>query len=326
MKRVIIFGANGMIGVYLTCALADCGMEVYASGRNDKYKDYYAQKGISSIVVDITKKEDFDKLPQSGIDVVILLAAYLPANMEGYNPRKYIEVNTLGALNVLEYCRKCGVKQILYPQTHSDVAGHWGEPVIDPYACRALNYNDDHTVYAISKIAAQELINHYHEAYGLSYCIFRCPNIYAWHPSAYYYVNGERKEIAYRKLIRKAENSKDIEIWGNCHTPRDMVYIKDFIQLVQKSIEKEIVKAVYNVSTGVATTLEEEILTIVDVFSPKNKKSKIIYRPDIPIKESSHRYSIKNAVEELGYCPKYFCKEMFADMKKEKESGRFDFI
>lgn len=101
--------------------------------------------------------------------------------------------------------------------------------------------------------------------------------------------------------------------------PRDIVYIKDFMQMIRLAIEKEIDAAIYNVSTGVSTTLEEQIKTIIEVFSPSDKPSKIIYRPDIEILEMNQQYSIENAVQELGYRPQYFCREMFEDMKQEMQ-------
>lgn len=326
MKNVVIIGSNGLIGIYLTRSLHEAGMNVYPSARKDKYPSFYRDLGLSLIEVDIRNRADFDNLPQSGVDAVVFAAGLLPANMEGYHPEKYFETNTLGALNVLEYCRKCGAKQVIYFQSHSDVYGHWGTGIIDPYAPKSLNYNDDHTVYVISKLAAEELIKNYHKAYGLRYCILRCPNIYAWLPAEYYYVNGEKKAIAYRKLIKQACAGEKIEIWGDCKVPRDMVYVKDLVQLVQKSILCNVEHSIYNVSTGEGTTLEEEIKTIVDVFSPSAAPSVITYRPDIPIREASHRYSITNAVAEIGYKPAYNCKGMFEDMKKEKDSGFWDFM
>lgn len=319
-KTIIIFGATGLIGSYLLRDLKQRNYNVVAVNRSNKDADYYRKHNIPFFIVDITKPEDFEKLPEYENAVVVFMAGYLPAGMSGYNPHKYFEVNTLGALNMLEYCRKSGVKQVIYPQSHSDVAGHWGTGVISPYAAPSLNYNNDHTVYVISKLAAQELIKHYHCKYGLSYCIFRCPNIYAWHPDEYYYLDGKQKVIAYRRLIRQAMASEDIEIWGNCHVPRDIVYIKDFMQMIRLAIEKEIDAAIYNVSTGVSTTLEEQIKTIIEVFSPSDKPSKIIYRPDIEILEMNQQYSIENAVQELGYRPQYFCREMFEDMKQEMQN------
>ena len=326
MRKVIIFGAGGLIGMNLCRSLSSVGMEIIPTARSNRYHSFYESLGLKFEIIDITDRKDFNKLPESGVDVVVLAAAYLPAAMKGYHPEQYIENNTLGALNVLEYCRRAHVKQIIYFQSHSDVSGHWGNGLIDPYTPKSVNYNNDHSVYVISKIAAEELIKHYHAAYGLSYCVLRCPNIYAWQPREFYYYNGEKKYIAYRKIIRQAINSEPIEIWGNCKVKRDMVYIKDLEQLVIKSIEKEVDSSIYNVSTGEGTTLEEEIKAIVRVFCPSNSPSPIIYRPEISVIESNHRYSIDNAVKEIGYEPQFDCEAMFRDMKKEMDSHFWDFI
>ncbi|MEL3899249.1 MAG: NAD(P)-dependent oxidoreductase [Treponema phagedenis] len=187
----------------------------------------------------------------------------------------------------------------------------------------SLNYNNDHTVYIISKLAAVSLLEHYYQAYKIKYCIFRCPNIYAYHPDMYYYKDGKKTIIAYRYMIHQAINSKPIEIWGNHESKRDIVYVKDLTQMIRKAIEKNIDKAVYNVSNGKAISLREQVEDIIDVFSPKNNKSKIIYRPDIDIPEISYHYDIENAIKDLGYKPQYFHKEMLRDIKKIMNTSKY---
>lgn len=78
---------------------------------------------------------------------------------------------------------------------------------------------------------------------------------------------------------------------------------------------------IFSLSTnGESSSLKEQIITIAETFNTNGKPSKIIYRPDKKVVLNNHHYSIDNAVQELGYKPKYFLKEMFADMKKEIES------
>ncbi len=326
MKTVMIIGAAGMIGVYLTDDLIENGYKVIAVCHKESDVNAYKKRGIESYLLDISNKENFKTLPASGIDSVVLLAGILPAGMKGYFPEKYFEINTIGTLNVLEYCRTTGIKQILFTQSHSDVSGHWAEEIIDPYAPYAINYNNDHTVYVISKIAAAELLKNYHEMYGISYAVFRCPNIYSFHPDKYYYVDGKQKVVAYRMFIDKAIAGEPIEIWGNSQMKRDVVYVKDLTQLIRLSIEKEITHGVYNVSNGVELTLEQQVKDTIEVFSEKDKKSPIIYKPEINIPEIKYHYDISNAVKDLGYKPKYFHLEMLKDMKEEMKNNRFEFL
>lgn len=320
--KILVIGGSGLIGSYLVESLVELNHTVYVTSRSTKYKKYFENKGANFLILDIQNIENFSRLPNN-IDVVIHLASIMPAKMKGYQPQKYIDINISGTLNVLEYCKTAKVSQIIYTQSHSDLGAYWGKKIIEPYDSYNIKYGDDHTVYIISKIAAVELIKQYHAQYGIKYAIFRCPNIYAYYPSKYYYVNGEKKEIAYRKLIDKAIKSETIEIWGDCKVKKDIVYVKDLIQMIASAIDKEIDSSIYNVSTGVPTSLEEQILGIVKVFSPKGKASHIEYRPEYNINLNNHRYSIDNAIKELNYQPKYYYIEMLKDIYCEMMSDRF---
>jgi len=326
MKNVMVIGAAGMIGVYLTDELIEKGYKVIAVCHKDCDTKAFKKRGIESYTLDVSNKNDFETLPRHGIDSVVLLAGILPAGMNGYFPERYFQINTIGALNVLEYCRSTGIKQVLYSQSHSDVSGHWQDDIIDAYTSPSINYNNDHTVYIISKIAAAELLENYHQMYGLSYALFRLPNIYSYHPNKYYYVDGKEKIVAYRMFIDKAIAGEDIEIWGNPQMKRDVVYVKDLTQMFILAIERDIKRGKYNVSNGTELTLEQQVKDTIEVFSSPEHKSKIIYRPEMKIKDIKYHYDISNAVKDLGYKPKYFHIEMLKDMKEEMTKKRFDFL
>ena len=123
-KKIIIFGATGNVGSYLLKYALEYfdpdKYEVIASGR--RKTDFFEKRGIPYVSVDITKEEDFAKLPTENIHAVMLLAAQIPSYMDKYEPKKYIDSIIVGGYNVLEYCRKNHVDRILYTQTVFDVA------------------------------------------------------------------------------------------------------------------------------------------------------------------------------------------------------------
>ena len=80
MKRVVIFGATGFVGMYTTEAFVKAGYEVIATGRNAKLGSVLEDFGAKFIQLDITKVDDFEKLPKENVDAAILLAGLLPAN------------------------------------------------------------------------------------------------------------------------------------------------------------------------------------------------------------------------------------------------------
>ena len=71
---VIVIGATGFIGMYTVEALLNGGKKVLATGRNDVLGRRLQEMGAEFVNLDITKPEDFEKLPKSGVEGVILLA------------------------------------------------------------------------------------------------------------------------------------------------------------------------------------------------------------------------------------------------------------
>ena len=187
---------------------------------------------------------------------------------------------------------------------------------------RKFSFKGDHALYVISKNTAVDMIEHYHQEYGIKSFIFRCPTIYAYTPNQYFYVDGIKKVLAYRHLMNKALAGETIELWGDPTKAKDIVYVKDFCQMLCKAITVDRESGFYNVGTGHAVTLEEQIKGIIEVFCKENKKSEILLCPNKP---NSREFimDITNAREELGYKPKYDYISYLKDFKKEMEINRF---
>lgn len=325
MKKIIVIGATGRTGAYFIdyCVNHIDLTKYQIIPVGTRKTDFFKKYDLDYYQVDITKEEDLKKLPTEDVFAVVLLAAILPAYMNGYNAKKYISVNIMGALNVLEYCRKNHVDRILYPQTEADLAGHWNKTFkLSPFLQRDFSFVGDHALYVISKNTAVDMIEHYHQTYGIKRFIFRCPTIYSYTPSPYYYVNGEKKILGYRYMFDKAMKGEEIEMWGDPTRAKDIVYVKDFSQMLYKALFVNREEGFYNVGTGVATSLKDQIDGMIEVFCPKDKKSRIKHCPDKP-DSRNFVMDISNAQEELGYEPKYYYLDYLKDFKKEMELDRF---
>lgn len=87
MKKIIIFGATGNVGAYVhkyACEYFKGRYEVIASGR--RQTNFFEKQGQKYVSVDISRAEEFDKLPQEDVYAVIDLAAQIPSYMKGYQP------------------------------------------------------------------------------------------------------------------------------------------------------------------------------------------------------------------------------------------------
>lgn len=318
MKKIVVFGASGDTGKYFIDYFREhySGSEysVVAVGTRDT--DYFSSIDVPYYRVDITKKEDFEALPKD-VYAILDLAGAMPARMKGYDPYKYIDVNITGTLNILEYARENHADRILFAQSFGDIKDYGEtELLLKADMPRKFSFTTDHTIYVMSKNFAVDMIENYHQMYGLKRFIFRLPTIYLWSPIDHYYVDGEIRKIGYRILIDKAIAGEDIEVWGDPSRPKDMVYVKDFCQMLYKALFVDRETGYYNVGTGVGTSLLDQIQGIVDVFSPANKKSKITMRPDMP-NAPQYIMDIQPAVQELGYEPQYDYISSLKDMKSE---------
>ncbi|MDE4453836.1 NAD-dependent epimerase/dehydratase family protein [Psychrobacter sp. DAB_AL62B] len=308
MKNILVIGASGSLG----------------KGVVEELKDRYSITGtyttrpfkIDNIVskkLDITKRKDFDVL-ESDYDAVFLVAGAMPAMMEGYTPQSYIDVNITGVMNVLEYCRTKKIPKLIYIQTFSDVSASFytGIPIQDD-SPRTLTLTGDHAIYAISKVAACDLIEHYHQEYGLQTIIFRIPTVYCNDNNHKYFVDGELKTKAYIKMIESIMNDRKVEVWGNPKNSKDMPYIKDFAVLIHKALENDIAQGVFNAGTGNPVSLEELVDTMIEVFSEGEAIDKK-YLPDKP-SQPNFTFDMQKTKEAFDYSPSFGIKKMLIDIK-----------
>lgn len=324
MKKIIVFGASGDTGKYfidyLKKNISNKEYKIIASG--SKELDYFEKIGIDYYKVDITKEKEFEKLPTDNVYAVVDLAGLMPARMKGYNPYKYIDVNIIGNLNILEFCRKNKVDRILFSQSFGDIKDNAETDILlKADSPINFNYSTDHTIYVMTKNFAVDMIKNYNKTYRLKAFIFRLPTIYLWSPIDEYYVDGKIRKIGYRILIDKAINGQDIEVWGDPTRQKDMVYVKDFCQMLYKALFVEKEFGHYNVGTGIGTTLLDQIKGIIEVFG-NEKESKIIMRPDLS-NAPQYIMDIEPAKRDLNYKPQYDYISMLKDFKKEMELRRF---
>ena len=330
-KTVVVFGATGTLGLYFVDHLVsnlDDDWKIIATGRKPSvefFSSKYPEK-VAYEQVDISNKDSFANLLDEDIYAVVHFAGALPAYMKGYDPYQYVNSNVLGTLNVLEYAREHNADRIMYTQTISDYTGYFDEMVeLQDDMPRKLPMEGDHSVYAITKCAAEDLCWNYQTEYGIACFAFRLPNIYCYMPeSKTLYHDGEPAKSSYRVMIQRAESGEQLEVWGDPRKGMDLIYVKDFCQMVYKALfASKDCSGIYNVGTGKLTSLDDLVDGIIEVFSPENAKSKKVYRPE---KHDCVNYfmNVDKAKRNLGYAPEFTLPYLvFEDYKKEMHLNRF---
>lgn len=322
MKTILIFGATGTLGAYISLHFHKLECKVIAVGHRASDNGFFADYNIPYYSVDITKAEEFEKLPTDHIDLVAHFAGALPASMKGYDASLYIDSIMKGTYNVLEFMRKNHIPKIIFPQSLFDVSYLFGSTTPIPAdAEMKAPLEGDHAMYVIAKIAAVQMIEHYHSVYGIKRFILRLSRVYVYHPNPYTYTDGKKVMVSDRLLMQKAENGEPIEIWGDPNRLLETCCVEDFLQIVEKCAASPLEGGLYNIGSG-GSTLDERIHAIVDVFSPVGHKSVISYAPE---KRSATQFvlDISKTKAELGYEPHYSWKDYCEWFAKEREAQRF---
>ena len=318
----MVFGATGHLGAPIALHLKELGYNVYAVGHRKNDNGFFADYEIPYFSVDISSKEDFEQLPQSDIYAVVHFAGVLPSYMKSFDDASlFVNSVIMGTLNVLEYARKTGADRFVFPQSLFDVSYLFGTKVPIPADSQRKVPAGDHACYVITKNAAVDLVEHYYNYYGIKRFILRLSRVYMYHPNPYIYRDGEKRMVADRDWIYKAMRGEDLEVWGDPNKIIETCSLKDFLQIVEKTLTAQVDGGIYNIGSG-GSIFGERMKAIAEVFNPEGKKSRILYYPEKP---STRQFvlDIQKTVAELGYEPKCLWKDYLIDFKKEMEQQRF---
>ena len=321
-KREVDLGATGGTASHIALNLAESGYDVVAAGRRKSDNGFFGDYGIQYISVDISKPDDFGKLPQEDVYAVVHYAGIQPAFVDHENPQEYIDIIVSGTLNVLEYIRKVGAQRIVFPQSLYDVHYLFGTRTPIPADSPKKIPEGDHAIYVIAKNMACDLIEWYHNLYGIKRYIFRMSRIYLYNPDPYFYDHGKRFLYSDRFMIYKAMKGEDLEMWGDPDQLLETMCIKDLEQLIRLALSTDCEGGLYNVGSG-GTTLRERLQGIIDEFSPADRKSKLIPCPDKP-NGTQFVLDYSKARNELGYKPEYTWRKYLRYFKEEMRLQRFE--
>lgn len=326
----IVFGASSFIGVYTVDEFLKQGEQVLVTGRNNKFKEHYDKLGVQYVNLDLVNKEDFKKLPTDDVDGCILLGGLLPANVtinlnNQENAEDYFRINTIGTINVLEYCRKNGIHRVISNCSYADVRGAWGKHIITEDEPRDFVYTGDHAVYVFSKNAANDTMEYYNQQHGMKNAWFRFPPVYGVGPHDSLYINGTLRKSGLKIFIDNASKGKDICIFGDKDLSRDVVYVKDVAHAFYLAMKSENTYGLYNMTSGRGVTLQEQAEVIADLWAPSpDKKSKIVYKPEIVNNTPSYLFSMEKAKRDFGFVPAYSnFRVMMTDYKKDLDACKY---
>lgn len=216
--RVLVTGAGGFIGSHVVDELLERSHQVVAMCRYNssgtygwlEQEKYTKNSSVELILGDITDS-GFIEEQVSNVDVVINMAALIGIPYSYMAPRSYLNVNTVGVLNILEAIKKSGSK--LVQISTSEV---YGTPQSVPITL-------DHPInpqspYAASKSAADSLCKSYSNSFDTKTIIVRPFNTYGPRQSM--------RAVIPTILAQIVSGSKVIKL-GSTDVKRDFTFATD---------------------------------------------------------------------------------------------------
>jgi CDP-glucose 4,6-dehydratase len=178
-KRVLVTGASGMVGSWLTRWLAESAAYTVAFIADADPQSELMRSGIlNSVNVVNGRLENYDDIERAinnhEIDSIFHLGAQPIVGAADRAPRHTFESNIQGTWNLLDACRTLSplVKRIVVAS--SDKA--YGTQPVLPYT-EDMSMNGDHP-YEVSKSCTDLISTTYARTYGMPVTIARCGNIY----------------------------------------------------------------------------------------------------------------------------------------------------
>lgn len=295
LPRICVVGATGFIGRNLIAGLTPLGAPIRAIVRPGSAARFIGQERVESRICELTS---VDALAEaiSGSEVLYHLASGSIPSTSNDDPQRDVEVNLLGTLNLLEACKMAGVKRVIFVSSGGTVYGRLKHcPVPEEHPTFPI------CSYGIVKLAIERYLHLYRELHGLEYTILRASNPYGPFQST----SGLQGAVP--AFIAKMLQGKPIEVWGDGSVVRDFLFVDDLIRaLIQGARMPSGVSGIYNVGSGIGTSLNELLSTLVRVSGLSDTRQ---YQPGRAYDVPTSVLDISRIKAELHWAPQTSLEE-----------------
>jgi UDP-glucose 4-epimerase len=220
-KKIMVTGGAGFIGSHIVDFLCVAGAEVSVVDNNIiKASDGgYANPKAKYIYCDIRKNSHLEEVFASvRPEYVLHCAAFVRVEPSWTEIENCYSTNVLGTVNILEMCKKFGVKKIVYSSSSSVYGNAEEMPIKETAELFPLN------PYGSSKLFGENAVREFVRFFGIRACSLRYFNVY-----------GPRlpKDSQYGVLIgiflRQWKNGEKFTVVPDGYQRRDFTWVGDVV-------------------------------------------------------------------------------------------------
>ena len=238
--KILITGVAGFIGFSLANYLIDKQRNVEVFGI-DNYDNYYSvslkkkriailnkNKNFLFSKIDITNNNNLKKyFKNKNFDMVFHFAAQAGVRYSLINPKKYINVNIYGFLNLINCIKENKINKFIYASSSSVYGESKKFPLKETGATSPKN------IYGYSKLINEQIADYYSRIYSINSIGLRFFTVFgAW----------GRPDMFIIKLLSKNKNNKIFQLNNGGIHYRDFTSINDIVDILEKLSRKKISK------------------------------------------------------------------------------------
>lgn len=248
---ILVTGGAGFVGSHLVDSLVKQGEDVILidnlhTGRkvnvNDRALFYH---------MDLKDLDGLAKIfANNEIHAVFHLAARANVRESMQEPVGYAQVNVVSTLALMELARVAKVDRFVFTSTGGAIYGEAQRPdgSVHSFSEEDLPLPLDN--YAVNKLAIENHLHVYHQAFGFPYVVLRLANVYGPRQNP----AGEAGVISI--FAEAMLQRQEVQVTGDGKQTRDYCYISDIVDACLSAL-KYGSTGVYNIGTGKATSVSK---------------------------------------------------------------------
>lgn len=301
--KIVITGATGHLGTYVTHHLLSLGHDVVAASTSGSspplpFGEKAPSRAARAVRADISRDDAVDALAaELGPEVALVhLAAWHPPATASTSPAdraRLIEVNALGTMRVYHAARKARARCVVYASTFEVYGDTHDNPITEKSRVAPL------TDYGATKLSGEDHLYSLEHEEGIRGVSLRLPAVYG---------PGERTARALPNFLRAVARGERPTIAGDGLDQRDELHARDAALAISCAIDAS-ASGIFNINDGHAHTIGEMARLALEV-------SGLGGDPTVVPREKPRRdyhMSIDLARSVLGYEPRVSLRDGMAE-------------
>jgi len=291
MKRYLVTGAAGFIGSAIAQRLVDEGNEVWTIDNLSTGFRENIPKRVVFIEGDCQASESINQLGRTKFDAVIHFAGQSSGEISFDDPVYDLRTNTESTLRLIKFSLENNCKRFLYASSMSVYGEVEDKPITESHQTKPLSF------YGVGKLASENYLRLY-ASKGLWPTSLRLFNVYGPGQNM-----GNLRQGMVSIYLAQLLKQEKVIVKGTLDRFRDFIFVDDCVDAVVSIIEeKRSYGSIFNVGTGVKTTVKELLEKMMAI---SDMEKQIVIEKGTPGDQKGIYADISLAKSQLGFKCRY---------------------